>query len=56
MLNGAAEFEKDYSKAVHAIQNEFYVDACVIGVVIDKEAITLGQEIEFVLTKWSTYA
>lgn len=50
MLNGAEAFEKDYPTAVHAVKNDFYVDDCATGADSINEAITLGQDLNYVLT------
>lgn len=51
MINGALEYEAEFPNAVHAIQDDFYVDDCVSGADTEKDAIVLGQDIKYVLGK-----
>ena len=51
MLDGATAMENEYSEAVHAIKNDFYMDDCTTGSSDEQRAIKLAKEIRLVLDK-----
>lgn len=51
LLDGAAEHEKEFPEAVHAIRNDFYVDDCATGADTVPEAIQKSQDINYVLNR-----
>lgn len=52
MMEGSKSFSTQYPEAVHAINNDFYVDDVLTGAKTENEAIKLAKDLKFVLEQY----